>query len=145
MISSLLIWKEVILMPLTIPPEKERAKLARNAIRDSFATDVHRRTGVRALYEYPFAKPERLWRSDIAWPDVKIALEIDGGTWNYGRHNRSSSILQDMEKGNGYSERNWIVFHTPWDWLKNMKKRAALLDQIVKAIQQRAHSFGVTL
>lgn len=132
-------------MALKIPDERERAKANRQRIRDAFAGDVERLTGLRSVFEFPFAKPERLWRSDIAWPDVRVALEIDGGTWTYGRHNRASSVLADMEKGNGYSVRNWCVFHTPWDWLKSQKKRAELLAQIVTAIRARAHFFGVSL
>ena len=132
-------------MPITIPSERERARAVRDTIRNAFAKDVTRLTGLESSFEYAFAKPDRAWRSDIAWPDVRVALEIDGGTWTYGRHNRASSILADMEKGNGYSVRQWLVFHTPWEWLKNIKKRAELLDQIVMTIKQRAHEYGVSV
>ena len=118
----------------------DQNKSARDSIRDSFADDVFSKTGVSYSFEYSFAKPDRKWRSDVAWPDVKVALEIDGGTWSYGRHNRASSVLADMEKNNGYSERGWLVFHTPWAWLKSPQRRAFLLSQIVAAISSRTTS-----
>jgi hypothetical protein len=37
--------------------------------------------------EYVFAPP-RKWRFDFAWPDIKLAVEINGGIWNNGRDNR---------------------------------------------------------
>ena len=45
-------------------------------------------------------------------------------------------MLGDMEKGNGYAQRGWLVFHTPWEWIEGGRhdKRAALLEQIAEAI-----------
>ncbi|HNT51905.1 MAG TPA: hypothetical protein PK344_14735 [Syntrophorhabdaceae bacterium] len=49
--------------------------------------------------EYPF-HPERKWRIDLCWPDVKLAVEIEGGAFLYGRHNRPASFIKDIEKYN---------------------------------------------
>ena len=45
-------------------------------------------------------------------------------------------MLADMEKGNGYSERGWIVFHTPWEWIDGGRndRSVVLMEQIVAAI-----------
>ena len=80
-------------------PSGESAKTTFDFLRDAFASDVFNRTSVSAVAEFYFALPERRWRSDLAWPDVRVALEIDGGTWVNGRHNRASSIFKEMEKG----------------------------------------------
>ena len=110
---------------------------AKNLIREalvlSTAQEISKQTGGAFTLEYPFAKPQRRWRSDIAWPDVRVALEIDGGTWISGRHNRPSSSLLEMEKNNGYAVRNWLVFHAPWTWIEDGR----LIDDIVTAIQAR--------
>lgn len=47
-----------------------------------------------------------------------------------------ASMLGDMEKGNGYAQRGWLVFHTPWEWIEGGRhdKSAALLEQIAAAI-----------
>ena len=33
----------------------------------------------------------------------KVAVEIDGGVWNNGRHNRASGYIEGMEKRNAYT------------------------------------------
>lgn len=50
--------------------------------------------------EYRFHLTRR-WRFDFAWPEQKIALEFEGGTWSHGRHTRGKGYEGDCEK---YSE-----------------------------------------
>lgn len=83
--------------------------------------------------EHMFAKPRR-FRIDFAWPDVRLAVEIDGGTYGRtvqchnckqtvkqklkngrmiavrlgGRHN-SSGVERDMEKLNLLAAHGWTV------------------------------------
>ena len=114
----------------------------RNAMRDQlkrdFARQVEYKTGEQFEFEYYFAKGlKRQWRSDIAFPSVRVALEIDGGLWIYGRHNRAAGALADMEKGNGYASLGWIVFHCPWEWLERKDKFDELLAQVVGAVINR--------
>jgi very-short-patch-repair endonuclease len=85
------------------------------------------------IKEHMFAKPRR-FRIDFAWPAVKLAVEIDGGTYGRtvqchnckqtvkqklkngrmiavrlgGRHN-SSGVERDMEKLNLLAEHGWTV------------------------------------
>jgi len=42
--------------------------------------------------------PVRRWRFDFAWPDQKIALEVEGGIFVMGRHSRGAGMEADMEK-----------------------------------------------
>ena len=41
---------------------------------------------------------ERKFRFDLAWPDRKLACEIDGAVWTNGRHSRGAGIQRDCEK-----------------------------------------------
>jgi very-short-patch-repair endonuclease len=50
--------------------------------------------------EYRFAAPRR-WRFDFAWPDRRVALEVEGGAFSQGRHVRGKGYKADCEK---YSE-----------------------------------------
>ncbi len=38
--------------------------------------------------EYRFAQEAlgRKWRFDFSWPEYRVAVELDGGTWVRGRH-----------------------------------------------------------
>jgi very-short-patch-repair endonuclease len=59
--------------------------------------------------EYIFAPPRR-WRFDFAWPDKKVAIEIQGGIWNGGRHTRGAGYRADIEKMNTAIMMDWKVF-----------------------------------
>ena len=74
---------------------------------------------------------ERLWRFDYAWPDHKLALEVEGGVWTGGRHTRGKGYVNDLEKYSEASIRGWILIRvTPGDLCKTntieMLKRAFL-------------------
>lgn len=53
--------------------------------------------------------PTRRWRFDFAWPDRKIAVEVDGGTWTGGRHTRPGGFEKDAEKINAATLLGWRV------------------------------------
>jgi very-short-patch-repair endonuclease len=60
--------------------------------------------------EYRF-NPERRWRFDFAWPNPKVAVEIDGGIYREqpGRHNRGAGMEKDNEKLNWAVSRGWKI------------------------------------
>lgn len=82
----------------------------------------------------PYATPEhkfhptRRWRLDWAWVPNKIALEIDGGIWTYGRHTRAAGFLKDMEKMNEAALLGWLVIHVTPEEFKD-GRAAALIDR----------------
>ncbi|MGJ3495795.1 hypothetical protein ACR9PT_14710 [Piscirickettsia salmonis] len=59
--------------------------------------------------EYRFHKTRR-WRFDFAWPSLKIAVEVEGGTYSQGRHTRGKGFEADCEKYNSAVEAGWQVF-----------------------------------
>ena len=58
--------------------------------------------------EYRFC-PSRKWRFDFAFPTEKVAVEIEGGVWVNGAHNRGAHFLSDMEKYNWATINGWKV------------------------------------
>lgn len=66
--------------------------------------------------EYKF-HPKRKWRIDYCWPHHKLAVEIEGGIWVYGRHNRATTFLKDMEKYNELAIAGFFLLRfTPKQW-----------------------------
>jgi len=57
--------------------------------------------------------PTRRWRFDFAWwygpPEVKVAVEVDGGSWIAGRHTRGAGFESDCEKLNEAALAGWKV------------------------------------
>lgn len=60
--------------------------------------------------EVMFAKP-RKWRFDFAWPNLKLAAEIEGGTWGKAksRHTTGSGFEADCVKYNEAAILGWRV------------------------------------
>lgn len=119
-------------------PEKSRRNLLREQLKSDLLRRVEAQTGEAGVMEYRFAAPERRWRSDLAWPNVRVALEIDGGTWNYGRHNRASSMPKEMEKNNGYAERGWLALHALWKWVED----GTILQPLIQTIRRQQEGRG---
>jgi very-short-patch-repair endonuclease len=65
--------------------------------------------GKKVVTEHRF-HPVRRWRFDIAIPELKIAIEIEGGAWVNGRHTRASGFIKDMEKYNSAVLLGWRLF-----------------------------------
>ena len=75
--------------------------------------------------------PERRWRFDFAWPAQLVALEVEGGTWIAGRHNRGSGFAADCEKYNAAAIAGWRVLRvTP-----GMVRDGTALDCIMQILQ----------
>ena len=72
----------------------------------------------------------RKWRFDFAWPKWMLAVEIDGGAFIQGRHNRGKGFVSDQEKGNAAIELGWRVLHyTPGTINFEQIKRIMILPQ----------------
>lgn len=72
-------------------------------------TYLWRAVGLSPVAEYKFC-PGRQWRFDWALPDLKIAIEQEGGIWTRGRHTRGAGWLRDAEKYNCAAAMGWRLF-----------------------------------
>ena len=62
----------------------------------------------KPIPEYKFM-PDRKFRIDYAWPQYRLAVEIEGGVWVQGRHTRGFGFLNDMEKYNYLTLLGWSL------------------------------------
>jgi very-short-patch-repair endonuclease len=58
--------------------------------------------------EFRFAPPRR-YRFDFAWPDRKVACEVQGAVWSQGRHTRGGGAESDAEKLSLAAVAGWRV------------------------------------
>lgn len=79
--------------------------------------------------EWPF-HPTRKWRFDYACPELKIAIEVDGGIFTGGRHSGGVGQLKDFEKGNAACSLGWYVFHTTPEDMHDLEFRKLVLEAI---------------
>lgn len=79
-----------------------------------------------AVLEFRFDRSRR-WRFDVAWPDRKIAFEIEGGIWMKTAGGRSAGhahpdrFLKDIEKYNMAAVLGWRVFRITPDMIADRR------------------------
>jgi hypothetical protein len=69
--------------------------------------------------EYQFAPP-RKWRADYTHHPSHTLIEIEGGIWKQGRHNRPAGFTADCEKYNAAALRGWTVFRLTSDMIDDV-------------------------
>lgn len=90
---------------LALKPRKQTAKQPKT---DLFHLVLTKELNTEVVKEHIF-HPTRKWRFDYAIPSRKIAIEIDGGVWTNGRHNRATGYLGDLKKFNAAAALGWRV------------------------------------
>lgn len=76
--------------------------------------------------EFKFDR-NRKWRFDFCWPVHMAALEVEGGTWISGRHNRGSGYRKDLEKYNSALLQGWKVLRIPTDLMDKPETELQIL------------------
>ena len=72
------------------------------------------------IAEYRF-HPDRRWRFDFAWPNERIAVEIEGITHygaGIGRHQSAKGFVADCEKYEAALLDGWRVYRIPGPWIR---------------------------
>lgn len=80
--------------------------------------------------EYRF-HPKRMWRLDFAFPEVRLAVEVDGGNWSGGRHVRGTGFAKDCEKHNELALAGWRLLRYTVDMLKTGIAVQQITDMLV--------------
>lgn len=84
--------------------------------------------------------PTRRWRFDFAWPERKLAVEIEGvtyfgknknGTQKLGRHQTAKGMSGDCEKYGEAMLLGWNVYRCTQDLVKN----GSAIDTVLKLFE----------
>jgi very-short-patch-repair endonuclease len=95
-----------------------------------------RALGVRTWAEEHVFHPARKWRLDFAWPELRIAAEVEGGVFSRGRHVRPAGFIDDCEKYNAAVLLGWSVLRFP-------VLRKGWADDAARQVHELIHSRSV--
>ena len=108
---------------------------------DIFKQTLEKEIGKPVQKEYRFAPP-RKWRFDYAYPEFKIAIEIDGGIWTQGRHTRGKGFKGDMEKFNEAAKNGWLVLKFTPDECYKISTIETVKETMVQRIRERKKEYA---
>lgn len=81
---------------------------------------------------------KRRWRFDFAWPELRVAVEIEGGTWTAGAHTRGKHFESDCEKYNEAVIHGWQVLRVTTDMIEDGRAVTFVERAIERARASRA-------
>lgn len=86
--------------------------------------------GPKLTREYRF-HPDRKWRFDFAIPEIRVAVEVQGGTYSKNKksgHTSGVGCARDFEKNNAANLAGWSVFYFD----AKMVRKLTHLDPLIK-------------
>lgn len=80
---------------------------------------------------------DRKWRFDFAWPDLELAVEVEGGTsFGRSRHSKGAGMEGDMDKYNRAAREGWVVLR----YSTKMVVEGKAIDEVIAAISELCNS-----
>lgn len=95
-----------------------------------------RQTGATGWVRELQFDPARRWRFDFAWPELSVAVEVEGATWSAGRHTRGSGFEADCRKYAEAAIRGWMVIRVTTDMVES-GEAVTLVGRALWAASQR--------
>jgi hypothetical protein len=119
-------------------PDKPKVRVSRPSFSPQVVTAWFTECGLPPpRYEHQHV-PGRKFRLDIAWPDCKCGIEVQGGIWIKAAHSTATGIKRDMEKRNLGLCLGWRVLECePKDLCT--EDFAAMVRAVMKANGALAH------
>lgn len=92
------------------------------------------------IHDQTFIKGRR-YRPDFRWPNEKVIVEIEGGSFipGGGRHNRAAGFEADCAKYNLFAEHGYLILRFTTQMID--RDLAEVLEQVRRVVQQRGSAF----
>lgn len=77
---------------------------------------------------FKFNRPVNGMEFDIAWPEYKVAIEVNGGQWASGKmgHNSGSGVERDARKQNWAILKGWLLLWLVTDHIEKQMRSYAI-------------------
>lgn len=119
------------------PPGTKPADLAKRIDRADDMAKLLAMHGVTGWQREHAFHPTRRWRFDIAFPDAKVAVEIDGLRYdNLAGHQTVAGVIADCEKYEAALLAGWTVYRVPAPWLDD--RPSQVIDAVVSMLRYAA-------
>ena len=112
-----------------MPRLRYRAKQSPSRLEERFLFLWKLAKGSPLEREYRFHH-ERRWRADFAHLEARCLIEVEGGVWVQGRHNRAAGFNADLEKYLEAGLAGWRVYRFGPDQITmhNIERLIAVLN-----------------
>lgn len=114
-----LLYKQIKIVGLPLP--KREYRFVRDIVGDG--AGIRKRVKEAGLHD---------WKFDFAYPQYRLAIEVEGGTWSGGRHVRGAGYKSDCQKYNAAQLHGWIVLRYTTDSIKD----GSAMDEIEKTLER---------
>lgn len=74
--------------------------------------------------------PTRKWRLDLAWPALKLGVEVEGGIYRGGGHTHVKDLKRDMEKGNALALLGWRLLRFHGDQVRSGEAASTIMEAL---------------
>lgn len=89
---------------------------------------------------YKFNRPTNSMEFDFAWPEYKVAIEVDGGQWSQNTgHNSGAGVERDSRKSNYAALQGWLLLRFVTDHIEKQLDQYTI-PTIREALSQRGAS-----
>lgn len=82
-------------------------------------------------HQTPERKLAKTYKIDFAFQELKLAIEIQGGTYRNGRHNRGKGYAEDRKRIRDLQYMDWVVLEYTTDDLQPGTKRATIAEVVL--------------
>jgi len=106
-------------------------KAEREHLECILARDIKAKKLPEPKRNYKFAS-DRNYASDFAYLEIRLLIEVEGGTWMNGRHNRPEGYEEDCKKYNLANLLGWTILRYTSEMVKSGYAIIEINDYVLK-------------